>query len=135
MSLTIKANMLNNYFSTCFNASLPPLSGSYETAEHLELLEGTHESLLCTEEYVMDLLQNIDVSKASGQDQISGRMLKATAASIAARSLNCSTNSFQLAVFLQHGNNQTLYPSPNVVTKVIPQTIDPSHCCQCLANS
>ena len=32
----------------------------------------------------MDLLQNIDVSKASGQDQISGRMLKATAASIAA---------------------------------------------------
>lgn len=68
-----KANMLNNYFSTCFNTSLPPLSGSYETAEHLELLEGTHESLLCKEEYVIDLLQNIDVSKASGQDQISGR--------------------------------------------------------------
>ena len=60
-----KANMLNNYFSTCFSTSLPPLSGSYETAEHLELLEGTHESLLCTEEYVMDLLQNIDVSKVS----------------------------------------------------------------------
>ena len=79
-----KANMLNNYFSTCFNTSLPPLSGSYGTAEHLELLEGTHESLLCKEEYVIDLLQNIDVSKASGQDQISGRMLKATAPSIAA---------------------------------------------------
>ena len=80
MSLT----KLACYFSTCFNTSLPPLSGSYETAEHLELLEGTPESLLCTEEYVMGLLQNIDVSKASGQDQISGRMLKATAASIAA---------------------------------------------------
>ena len=76
--------MLNNYFSTCFNTSLPPLSGSYVIAEHLELRKGTHESLLCTEEYVIDLLQNIDVSKASGQDQISGRMLKATTASIAA---------------------------------------------------
>ena len=30
----------------------------------------------------LGLLQNIDISKASGQDQISGRMLKATATSI-----------------------------------------------------
>ena len=32
----------------------------------------------------MSLLQTIDVSKASGPDQISGRMLKAMATSIAA---------------------------------------------------
>ena len=31
------ANMLNNYFSKCFTASLPPLYGSFESAEHLEL--------------------------------------------------------------------------------------------------
>ena len=127
MSLT----KLACYFSTCFNTSLPPLSGSYETPEHLELLEETPESLLCTEEYVMDFLQNVDVSKASGQDQISGRMVKATAASVAAPVTKLFNKSISI---LQHGNDQTLYPSPNVVTRVIPQTIDPSHCCQCLAN-
>ena len=34
------ANMLNNYFSKCFTASLPRLYGSFESAEHLELPEG-----------------------------------------------------------------------------------------------
>ena len=78
-----KANMLNNYFSQCFNTSLPPLSESTAT-EHLDFSEGSSENLLCTEDDVLGLLQSIDVSKASGQDRISGRMLKATAASIAA---------------------------------------------------
>ena len=32
-----KANMLNNYFSKRFTTSLPPLYGSFEPAEHLEL--------------------------------------------------------------------------------------------------
>ena len=31
-----KANMLNNYYK-CFTTSLPPLYGSFESAEHLEL--------------------------------------------------------------------------------------------------
>ena len=31
-----KANMLNNH---CFNTSLPPLSGLFESAEHMDLLE------------------------------------------------------------------------------------------------
>ena len=64
--------------------SVPPLSGSPENIEHLELPEGSPENLLCTEDEVMSLLQTIDVSKASGPDQISGRMLKAMATSIAA---------------------------------------------------
>ena len=32
-----KANMLNNYFSKRFTTSLPPLYGSFESGEHLEL--------------------------------------------------------------------------------------------------
>jgi len=64
--------------------NMPPLSGSPENIEHLELPEGSPENLLCTEDEVMSLLQTIDVSKASDPDQISGRMLKATATSIAA---------------------------------------------------
>ena len=97
--------MLNNLFSKCFNtlfsplsvsseptehlelskeslANVPPLSGSPENIEHLELPEGSTENL-CTKDEVMNLLQTIDVSKASGPDQISGRMLKATATSVA----------------------------------------------------
>ena len=41
------------------------------------------EELLCTESGVYDLVASLDVSKASGQDGISARMLKATACSIA----------------------------------------------------
>ena len=54
------ANMFNNYYSKCFATSLPPLYGSFESAEHLELPEG---GLLCTEEDVICLLQSIDISK------------------------------------------------------------------------
>ena len=37
------------------------------------------EELLCTEEEVLHLLQTINISKASGPNRISGKMLKATA--------------------------------------------------------
>ena len=63
--------MLNNYFSKCFTTSLPPLYGSFESAVQRRRL------YKC-------FLRSIDVSKASGPDQFSGRMLKFTAASIAA---------------------------------------------------
>ena len=57
------ANMLNNYYSKCSTTSLPPLYGSFESAEHLELPEGGPENLLCTEEEVICLLQSIEVLK------------------------------------------------------------------------
>ena len=40
------------------------------------------DELLCTEEEVFSLLANIDISKSSGPDGISARMLRATAPSI-----------------------------------------------------
>ena len=56
----------------------------------------TIEKLLCTAEEVLDLLQTINISKSSGPDRISGRMLKATALSIAApvTNLSISTGTF-----------------------------------------
>ena len=82
-----KANVLSSFFSKCFNTSMPPLSESdvppvprvdnHDLDSHDDLGE-----LLCTEE-VFKLLQWIDTTKASGPDWISGKMLKATAASIA----------------------------------------------------
>ena len=72
-----KANLLNSFFGSCFNTSHPPIElGSPPSVSY-------PEELLCTESKVYDLVASLDVSKASGQDGISARMLKATACSIA----------------------------------------------------
>ena len=62
----------------CFNRSLPPLPS------HSSWLDPTNfpENLLCTEDAVLDLVTNLDASKATGPDDISARMLKETAPSI-----------------------------------------------------
>ena len=72
-----KANLLNSFFGSCFNTSHPPIElGSPPSVSY-------SEELLCTESGVYDLVASLDVSKASGQDGISARMLKETACSIA----------------------------------------------------
>ena len=77
-----KANMLNSFFSKCFNRSSAPLKDWSETdirPNHDEL----PDELICDEDSVYDLLATLDVSKSSGPDGISGKMLKHTAVSIA----------------------------------------------------
>ena len=79
---TEKSNMLNNYFSKCWNSKEPPLTESldiYPTNQH----EDCPDDYLCTPEEVAAMIAGLDVSKASGLDGISGRMLKSTAPSIA----------------------------------------------------
>lgn len=75
-----KANMLNAFFSTCFNTSDPPLS------EHDQNPYATNEcpaELLCTVEQVQCLLGSLDTTKATGPDGVSATMLKHTALFIA----------------------------------------------------
>lgn len=74
-----KASALNSFFATCFNRSCPPL-----TSEELPTLHALDcpTELLCTEDEVFEMLYNLDTSKASGPDGISGMMLKHTASSI-----------------------------------------------------
>ena len=73
-----KAEMLNS-FSNCFN---PPLSSNNDTtASACEV--SSIDDLLCTEEDVYGLLSSLDVSKASGPDGVSARMLKMTSEFIA----------------------------------------------------
>ena len=76
-----KANMLNNYFSSCFNKCVPPIIPS----SGLERLDPSAcpPELLCTEDEVLELLLALDTSKANGPDNISAKMLKSTATSIA----------------------------------------------------
>ena len=76
--------MLNEYFSTCFNASVPPLSQLDEESQtHVEFGSTCSEDLLCTTEEVLSYIQTLDATKASGPDGISIRMLKHTATNIA----------------------------------------------------
>ena len=76
-----KATMLNNFFSSCFNQSIPPISPS-GGSERLDPIDCPPE-LLCTEDEVLELLLALDTSKANGPDNISAKMLKSSAVSIA----------------------------------------------------
>ena len=73
-----KAELLNSFFSQCFNRLVQPLQPNGSNSA-----SNPDESILSTPEIVNDLLLEIDISKATGPDGISGRMLKATAQSIA----------------------------------------------------
>ena len=74
-----KANCLNKYFSSCFNTAIPQLSRS----EFLYLDPDRCPShLLCNESEVYNLLVGVDVTKSTGPDNISGRMIKSIACSI-----------------------------------------------------
>ena len=62
--------------------------------------------------YGLDLLHKIDASKASGQDQISGRMLKATAANIAAPVTKLFNKSISTGCFLTKWKQSNIVPIP-----------------------
>ena len=63
-----KATMLNNFFSSCFNHSIPPISPS-SGSERPNPIDFPPE-LLCTEDEVLELLRALDTSKANGPDNI-----------------------------------------------------------------
>ena len=81
-----KSDMLNTFFSTCWNSSEPPLCEL--ATDDSTYFENVHnhsmslDDLLCTQEQVLHLLRNLDTGKANGPDNISARMLKETASSI-----------------------------------------------------
>ena len=76
-----KAKVLNEFFHSCFNTALPPLTQEEDPEPTIPV--PCPEELLCTEEEVLDLLQQLDTSKSNGPDGISAKMLKGVANSIA----------------------------------------------------
>ena len=74
-----KADVLNSFFSTCWNQSVPPLASSDKIILSDIWLPSEH---YCTEEEILVLLRNLDCTKSTGPDGISARMLKETALSI-----------------------------------------------------
>ena len=74
-----KAVLLNNFFFDCFNKSVPPLPDHHPSLDQ----DSCPQALLCTEDKVLELLLSLDITKSTGPDDISARMLKGTATSIA----------------------------------------------------
>ena len=75
-----KVDMLNSFFSKCFN----PSGGLEEnTGSCTESPDESVEDLYCEIEYVEELLLKLDTSKSDGTDGLSGKMLKCTATCIA----------------------------------------------------
>ena len=91
-----KANPLNSFFCSCFNRSHPPIQLQINPADSTSC---PIEDLLCSESEVCDLLAALDITKASGPDGISTRMLKYTAPNIAPSltKLSISTGNIPLA--------------------------------------
>ncbi len=77
-----KSNMLNRYFSTCWNRSESPLTDPPDN-DCVEYDETCTDYLLCMMDEIVQLINGLDVSKANGPDGISARMLKATSNIIA----------------------------------------------------
>ena len=75
-----KADLLNSFFSSCYNLSHSPLVPSeYQNSQSPQECP---EEILCNEEEVYQLLSSLDVTKANGPDGISARAMKHTATSI-----------------------------------------------------
>ena len=108
-----KATMLNEYFSSCFNASVPPLSQlDVENQTHIESGSTCPEDLLCTTEVVLSYIQALDVTKASGPDGIFIRMLKYTATSIAPSLAKLFNISIKLRRFPTSWKTSSVVPVP-----------------------
>ena len=73
-----KAQLLNDFFHSCFNRSCDPLSSP-------DPIESNNcpSDLLCTENQITDLLLSLNTSKSTGPDSISATMLQSTATFIA----------------------------------------------------
>ena len=118
-----KTSMLNNFFSQCFNKELPPLTShdclGFTTPDECP------ERVLCSEEEVAQLLQSIDVSKSNGPDKISGRMLKATALSIAPSITKLFNLSIKLGCVPQTWKLSNVVPIPKSGNRTSPTNYRP----------
>ena len=71
--------MINDFFSQCFNSSVPPLSLS-DIFPHSPT--DCPSDLLCTFENIIQLISQLPTHTSTGPDGISSKMLKATTYSI-----------------------------------------------------
>ena len=118
-----KADMLNSFFSKCFNPSSTPLK-DWSESDILPDPGELPDELACDEDSVCELLATLDVTKSSGPDGISGRMLKHTSVSIASSVTQLFNLSVKSGRYPEDGNcyQLCLFPSQRKLTR--PTTTD-----------
>ena len=94
--------MLNDFFSKCFNYSVPPLCFAH-CDDLSDVMLTDINDISCTLEYVEHQLLLLDTSKANGPDSISARMLKDSAKSIAPSITDILIYPSELVAFLLLG--------------------------------
>ena len=104
--------MLNDFFSTCFNRTVPPLSPSDQDGEPVTMQSTSPDDQLCTVSEVVSYIKSLDTNKASGPDLISARMLKCTADSIAPSLTKLFNISINLGRFPESWKTSSVVPIP-----------------------
>jgi len=103
-----KATLLNDFFSSCFNTAVPPLVKLSD--EHPSSY--CPDDFLCTEDEVAALIRSLDISKATGPDGISARMLKGTVDSIVPSLTKLFNISIKAGQFPQCWKESSIVPIP-----------------------
>ena len=103
-----KATLLNDYFSSRFNTAVPPLA--QQSDEHQPSY--CPDDLLCIEDEVAALIRSLDISKATGLDGISARMLKGTVDSIVPSLTKLFNISIKAGQFPQCWKESSIVPIP-----------------------
>lgn len=75
------AELLSTFCASYFNNSHTSLTD--EDFLDIQCPDSFPEDFLCSEDQIFDMLASLDTTKSNGPDNISARMLKTTAASIA----------------------------------------------------
>ena len=105
-----KASLLNDFFSTCFNSSTPPLTPI--PTSHSPPSSPSPPDFLCTEDEILHLLLNLPSDTATGPDGISARMLKLSASSIAPSLTLIFNLSISSSIFPSDWKNSNIVPIP-----------------------
>ena len=118
-----KAELLNAFFASCFNKSHTPLTD--EDFLNIQCPESFPEDFLCKEDQISDMLATLDVTKSNGPDNISARMLKATAASITPSVTALFNLSLRTGRIPQQWKKSRVVPIPKVSAPKSPDNYRP----------
>ena len=101
--------MINDFFSQCFNSSVPPLSLS-DIFSHSPA--DCPSDLLCTPENIIQLISQLPTHTSTGLDGISSKTLKATAYSISVPLCKLFNLSLSSGVFPMDWKTSLVIPIP-----------------------
>ena len=117
-----KADMLGNYFSSCFNLAISPLTIEDHGAVPCNNIP---EVYLCSVVWIYHSLSTLDTSKTTGPDKISAHMLKATARCIAPSVTVLMNLSLQTGNVPTEWKKSLIVPIPKSSTATTPNDYRP----------